>query len=153
MMSRIGSKCGWRLAVGGWRRKPLTENRSPNDAFTLIEVMVTVSVLSFGILLLYHSFFISVDSVQYASNRLNAQIWLDGKAWDEKDSFMRAKAIPIASDAGHFKLNGRDFSSQISAQLLEPGLYALTLVLTWKESGKERSLSYATYLILNEPIV
>jgi len=147
-MSRIGSKGFTPLEI-----KFLT-------GFTLIEVMVTVSILSFGILLLYHSFFISVDSVQYASNRLNAQIWLDNKAWEEKDSFMRAGAIPTASDTGTFKLNGRDFAFQRSTQPLDLQLglqlYALTLTLSWKESGKERSLSYATYLAAdnsNESIV
>ncbi|MEK7850185.1 MAG: prepilin-type N-terminal cleavage/methylation domain-containing protein [Candidatus Omnitrophota bacterium] len=134
-MSRIGSK-----------RRTLS--------FTLIEVMVTVSVLSFGILLLYHSFFISVDSVQYASNRLNAQIWLDVKAWEEKDAFARAGgAMPTASEAGVVKLNGRDFIFQSSIQPLEADLYTLTLALSWKESGKERSLFYATYLIANESAV
>ncbi len=127
-------------------------SRIGNKSFTLIEVMVTVSVLSFGILLLYHSFFISVDSVQYASNRINAQIWLDSKAWDEKDSFARSGGVvPVASETGVFKLNGRDFIFNRSMQPLDPGLYALTLTLSWKESGKERFLSYATYLILNEP--
>lgn len=141
MMSRIGNK---------------SKTKSSAFSFTLIEVMVTVSVLSFGILLLYHSFFISVDSIQYASNRLNAQIWLDGKAWDEKDLFTRAKAILATSEAGTFNLNGRDFNFQRSVQSLDPGLYAYTLTLSWKESGKERSLSYATYLVadnFNESIV
>jgi hypothetical protein len=115
--------------------------------------MVTVSVLSFGILLLYHSFFISVDSVQYASNRLNAQIWLDVKAWEDEDYFLRTMALPTASDIGTFKLSGKDLTFQSSAQPLEQGLYAFTLTLSWKESGKERSLSYATYLILNESSV
>jgi type II secretion system protein I len=117
------------------------------SGFTLIEVMVTVSVLSFGLVMLFHSFFISMDSVQYASDRLNAQIWLEEKLWEESDMLKRTKMAAQTEESGLFKLQGRDFSWKKSVQLLDAGLYALTVELSWKEAGRERMLSYATYLL------
>ncbi len=116
-------------------------------AFTLIEVMVTVSVLSLGLLLLYHSFFVSMDAMQYASNRLNAQIWLEGKIWEESDVLRRTKALPSGTENGVFQFQGRDFSWKRSVAALETNLYSLTVTLSWKESGRQRELAYATYLL------
>jgi prepilin-type N-terminal cleavage/methylation domain-containing protein len=120
-------------------------NDLKTEGFTLIEVMVAVAVLSFGIVMLYQSFFISSDAVQYASDRLNLQIWMDTKLRQESDALMRAKTLPSAEE-GNFKLNNRDFLWRKTAQLIDTDLYEVQLTSLWKESGKERTLTYATYL-------
>ena len=124
MTSRIGSKTG----------------------FTLIEVMMAVAVLSFGIVVLFQSFFICVDSVQYASNRLKAQLWLDAKMWEEADVIMRTNATALGETSGTFSLDGREFSWVKSAQAVDTDLFGLTIDLSWKEAGKQRLLAYSTFL-------
>lgn len=145
MTLRIGSKLVSQLASAPVNRltgKP--DNRQ--TGFTLIEVMVTVSILSFGILMLFRSFFISVDAVQYASNRLNAQVWLEEKMWEEMDLLRRMKVLSAGEENGEFKFRGRDYFWRKSIGAMEGDICRLSLDLSWKEAGRDRSLTYATYV-------
>ena len=124
MMSRIGNKPG----------------------FTLIEVMVAVAILSLGTVLLFHSFFTCADASRHAFNLLNARLWIDGKIGEEKEFFLSSKVITQPQESGDFTFNSRLYVWQKSIQPIDTGLYSMTLSLSWKEAGRQRSLSSATYL-------
>ncbi len=165
MMSRIGSKKGFtppektvvfkhtlsQFETNDGLKPPLTQSvrelRSITG-FTLIEVMVAVAILSFGLVMLYNAFFICIDSVTYASNRLNAQIWANNKIWEERDFLLRTNSTSIAGVSGEESFGNRDFSWQKVVEPVGDGLAELSVRLYWKEAARQRSLLYSTYLVL-----
>ena len=116
-------------------------------AFTLVEVMITVAVLSFGAVMLYQAFFTSFDAVQYASNRIKAQLWADSVIEEEKILEETTPMILSKTEAGSVILNNRKFLWQKSIQPIDLNLYAMTIELSWKEGARTRFLSRAAYLI------
>lgn len=119
---------------------------SMKRAFTLVEAMAAAAVLSLGVVLLFHSFFSSLDAVQYASNRIFARIWLQGKIAQERENVILLGEVVPGSEAASFILEGRTFSWHRTLQSLDTDLYMLSLTLSWKEAGRIRTLSYTTYL-------
>lgn len=115
-------------------------------SFSLIEAMVAVAILSFGVVLLYQSFLINTGSVASVSNGLSAGLWAQEKLWQEEDSFHRLKVVIDPQETGQLNMNGRDFFWEKSAIALDEGLYALTLTLSWRESTRDRRVVYASYL-------
>ncbi|HAJ57359.1 MAG TPA: hypothetical protein DCL35_06280 [Candidatus Omnitrophica bacterium] len=116
--------------------------------FTLVEVMMAVAILSFGVVMLYSAFFVCIDAVTYASNRLNAQMWAQNKFWEERESLLRNSAVSRDGLYGSVSFNGRDFEWQESAQSVDDGLMQLGLALSWKEAAKFRKLAYSAYVAL-----
>lgn len=112
--------------------------------FTLVEIMVAVSVLTAGILLLYPSFFITADAAGYAADQLTSQAWAQEKMWEEKDALLRFRGAAKPEEAGSFEANNRVFSWEKSIQPVDENLYQLNLRLTWKQSGQEREAEYST---------
>jgi len=101
--------------------------------FTFIEVMVTLVVLSAGIVFVYKSFFLCADYLTRLSLRLDANQLLDNKiseikryVKDSRDlSFSRSGVLPIVG------FNHR---------------YQLDVQLTWEERGVKRHLSRVSML-------
>jgi len=48
--------------------------------FTLVEVVMTGAILSFGIVSIYEAFFISLDTYGYYTSYLNTQDWISEKS-------------------------------------------------------------------------
>ena len=113
--------------------------------------MVAVAILSLGTVLLFQSFFTCEDASRHAFNLLNARLWIDGKIALEKESLLSTKAIVQPQESGDFTFNSRLYAWQKSIQPIDAGLYSLTLSLSWKEAGRQRSLSGATYLTAPSP--
>lgn len=116
--------------------------------FTLVEVMVATAILSFGVTMLYNAFFICIDSVTYASNRLNAGMWAQNKIWEERDALLRSNMTSGTGTLGTESFNYRNFDWQGSVQPVDDALMALTLTLSWKEAAKHRTFVYSTYQAL-----
>ena len=119
--------------------------------FTLIEVMVTTCILSLGIVLIYESFFISLDSLNYYSNYLNVASWMDEKIWQAQNNLSRfGLLIPIETQ-GEFLNGNKNFRWNLSYNLIEDtqNLYQIDLILSWQEGKRKVKLlrtAYAMYV-------
>jgi len=138
MMSRTGSS-----------RAPLLGSnpghaRACGAGFTLVEVMVAAALLSLSAVWLYQSLFISVDAAVYGSNRLATMLWAQAELGRTEESLLAGVAARLKEEEGTVALNGRDFSWKKTLSSVDDGLYSTTLSLSWKESGKERRLSFST---------
>ena len=60
--------------------------RNSRSGFTLIEVMVAVAVLSFGLVMVYQAFFVVLDSFNYSADYLEIAGWMDEKIWQAQRS-------------------------------------------------------------------
>jgi prepilin-type N-terminal cleavage/methylation domain-containing protein len=129
MMSLIGNKSG------------------SKRAFTLIEVMVAVAVLSFGLVLVYQAFFVVLNTFNYGANYLEVSPWMDEKIWKAQDSIMRKGLLEDNSAEGEVTLRNKKFtwSLQNSPLAGANNLTSLKLEVFWKEGKRAVQVSRSCY--------
>lgn len=125
--------------------------RTGNKGFTLIEIMVTVAILSLGMVLIYEAFFIVLDSFNYCSDYLNVASWIDEKIWQAQDSLTRRGSFD-ADTIGEFINRNKVFKWSLSHNPIDEaeGLHRIDLVLSWQEGKRTIRLSRSAYAIYEE---
>lgn len=115
--------------------------------FTLIEIMATVAILSFGILAIFESFFISMDAFGYYANYLNAHWWINEKIWELEDRLMETEYLMIKDEGGSFNTLNKNFRWSTSVNPIdeENGVYKLDVSVYWHEGKRERFVYRGTY--------
>ncbi|MBN2119664.1 MAG: prepilin-type N-terminal cleavage/methylation domain-containing protein [Candidatus Omnitrophica bacterium] len=121
---------------------------------TLVELIVTVVVLSLGIVLIYEGFLTTLGGFNYCIDYLNAQIWLDEKIWDVQDKLSHYKTLLTEDTSGTFLTGNKEFNWYLSYDLIEglkeAGLYAIDLKVSWREGFKEISTARSAYALYLE---
>lgn len=127
-------------------------SRIGNKGFTLIEVMITAAVLSLTTVLIYESFFISLDSFNYCSDYLNVASWMNEKIWQAQDGLSRLGTLSQVDTEGTFINKGEHFNWNLSSELIDTKqdlfLYKINLVLFWQAGHRRPKLirtAYAKY--------
>ncbi|MBI2871034.1 MAG: hypothetical protein HYY14_04910 [Candidatus Omnitrophica bacterium] len=115
---------------------------------------MTVAVLSFGIVLVFEAFFITLDVSKLATSRLDALMWIDDKSWELHEKLLVAGALEEAKAGGDFVRDHKPYSWETDITTLDgpPQLYRLNMKVRWK-SGWRNAVSsrQAYYLSLPEP--
>lgn len=122
-----------------------------SSGFTFVEVMVTLAVLSVGIIMIYRSFLISLDQINYLTRRVYATVTLDNLISELERTLKVSKALPIGFDdtlevdLGDKKL---EFNQQINIAQNEElkNLFKVECVLSWKERNRPITLSRPAYI-------
>jgi prepilin-type N-terminal cleavage/methylation domain-containing protein len=119
-------------------------------AFTLIEVMVAVAVLSFGLVMIYQAFFVVVDTFNYGADYLEVSPWITEKLWQAQDSIMRKGELEDNSPEGELFLRNKKFTWALRKTPVSgiKNLVALELEISWKEGKRFVQVSrncYARY--------
>jgi prepilin-type N-terminal cleavage/methylation domain-containing protein len=115
--------------------------------FTLIEVMVAVAVLSFGLVMVYQAFFIVLDSFNYSADYLEIVSWMDEKIWQVQDSIMRTGALETNSSQGEFISRNKKFDWILFSSVLNGNgnISAVNLEVNWKESRRKVKATRSCY--------
>ncbi|MCP4650252.1 MAG: prepilin-type N-terminal cleavage/methylation domain-containing protein [PVC group bacterium] len=156
MMLRIGTKQS--IANSPWsivKKKPkskdkgrlLTISHKPSAGFTLIEVMVSVVILAVGLVVIYESFLVSLDTINFFFNRLNAQFFINEKIWQVQQNLDQSSGSFLATQqSGIERIDGRRFNWQINLTLddVTQELYDVDASISWDEASKSRSIQRAT---------
>ena len=137
MTSPIGNK-----AVARRLHSSLYSSR----AFTFIEIMITLSILSAGIVMIYRSFFMCLNAVQHLSNRWEAYQFIEEKfetleqqLREQGDtSFIRGNFSDWGEVAGQ-KLRF-DYTLNVNLITNAPGAYIAEIDLSWKERNRTITL-------------
>ncbi|NQT75378.1 MAG: prepilin-type N-terminal cleavage/methylation domain-containing protein [Candidatus Omnitrophica bacterium] len=119
----------------------LPAGKKKNKGFLLLEVMVSVAILSVGILLALHSFVISLRAIDSSEDYFKAGLLLEEKIY-EAGNAERKKG----SSAG--ALSGFDsaFSWRMDVVELEKEeLDEVTLKILWDKRNAQYDLSIMTY--------
>jgi len=118
-------------------------------SFTLVEIIVTVTILSLGIVFVYQGFLTSLGANGYCKNYLVAQNWIDQKFWNTQKSLLEYHSLFTQKREGNIKINGKEFSWQFDYSLIAGSeamdLYDIQLWLYWKEGKRSIKLVRATY--------
>jgi prepilin-type N-terminal cleavage/methylation domain-containing protein len=123
--------------------------RTGNKGFTLLEVMIAVSVLALGAVIVYQSFFIAIDSFNYYSALLKIAPWMDEKIWEAQSDLARLGLGPSASGSGELEINNKKIGWGLSYRALDDtgNLYQLNLVAGWPQGSRQVRLTRSAYAL------
>ena len=116
---------------------------------TFIEVMVTVVVLTVGLLAIYRSFFLGLDYLNHLSYRLSALNLLEGSISSVEHSFRSLKDFDVGPLKETLVINNRPVDFQYTIALEPIGnlltVFKLDITLSWEERGRVITLSRSAY--------
>jgi len=127
-----------------------SKNNTQKSSFTLLELIVTVVILSSGILFIYKGFLTSLGVSYYVKHYLYTQLWMEEKLHDINQEFKMYKAPFLPQASGSFNENNKKMLWQASYSLIasteKMDIYEVTLVVNWKEGRRNIKLSRAEYI-------
>ena len=123
------------------------ERRAQSAGFTLIEVMVTVVILSLGTLVIHEGLLRSADVLVHTNSQLVAEEWFSDKTWDVEESLFFSEEDSEQAASGTFTEVNRNFDWSVATTPVSGGnkLYLINLNLLWHEGNKEVHLNRAFY--------
>ena len=115
--------------------------------FTLVEIMVTAAVLSFGLVCVYQSLFICLDTLKYCNNYLNVLPQINEKIWLTQDVLKTSGPTAQLETEGNFTSGKKVFDWVLSYLLVDESeyLYQITMDVKWKEANRSAGLSRTAY--------
>ena len=116
--------------------------KTGSKGFTLIEVMVTVSILSLSVLMIQQGLLRLANILDRQNNLLIAQEWVNEKRWDVEQALCFADEGGSSETQGVFEISGREFQWQIDSKAIPSGdkTFEISYGLNWHEG--HRPVSY-----------
>ncbi|MCD6229057.1 MAG: hypothetical protein J7K17_06275 [Candidatus Omnitrophica bacterium] len=122
-------------------------------AFTFVEVLATVVVLSLGVFIIYRGMLTSLEIYNSSQNYLGVKDWLEKEAWMVEDSISHKGILPLQG-GDYVVLGNRKFFYQLSYNLVEGikknNLYEVNLSVSWKQADKKVNVKKTFYVLYQE---
>ncbi len=121
-------------------------------SFSLIELMVTVAVLSVGLTAVLRSFFSVAGALNHAQNEIAVVQFLDTRMADLQETILNGEEFPEENLAGDVVLNGKDFHWKLNFFPLSlndenmENMREVKLTVSWKEAGINKEEKLVSYL-------
>ena len=114
--------------------------------------MVTLTILSVGITMIFRSYIISLERMSYLTSRLYATNILDNRISEIERSLKVYNSLPFdLSPKKSIDIGGKEifFKQDMNISAVENfvDLFQLELGLTWDEKDREVNLSRTSYLL------
>lgn len=119
-----------------------------NRSFSLLEVLITVAILSTATTFVFRSFTTSLYSSRFSQNITLACYLAEDKIWEIEQSYKDALKLP--DHPGKETVQDRNFNWDYEiSETKSPDLKQLKFTVTWKENIREKdySMEFLTYLI------
>lgn len=125
----------------------LSFSRYSKRGFSFFEIMTTVAVLSFGIVIIFQTFLTSLNSFGYYLTNLQAQCWADEKIWEISDDLMREDFIDNCQINGNLLLanKGVTWIMKIDRIDEEENFFKLALIVCWQEGNRRIEIYRTAY--------
>ncbi len=117
-----------------------------NSAFTLLEVMVAVSILAVGLIPISRALLGSLHVFHVYADHWRVQPWIEDKLWVIEDDFRRTGALPTGETAGQLTLDGRTWSWTMQVVLLDSVQEIYRIDINVAGSSKRR-ISRTKYML------
>ena len=141
MTSSIGSKAIAKIQKFRSRR-----------GISFIEVMVTLAILTGGLVAIYRAFFLSLDYTTHLTNRLYANVFLNNRLAELQQQYQATGEVLMKFDEDIKKalVNNREINFTLrttlkSAENLNQVLW-VSLILSWSEQNHPVSLMKSGYI-------
>jgi len=117
--------------------------------FTLVEVMMTVAILAFGIVAVYEALFVSMDTYGYYTHYLGTQDWIGEKIWEVQSDLINAGVLTEEQTSGQIVRDHKTYEWIMAITTINErqGLYKVKVTLSWFEGNKKVNTTRATYLL------
>jgi prepilin-type N-terminal cleavage/methylation domain-containing protein len=119
-----------------------------SKGFTLLEILITISVFTFGFSQIFLIFFESGAAVKHVENRLAAIVMIENAAWEAVES--RASLEAGGTYRRGSMETARDQEFHITAEASKvPGfqkLYKLDVTAAWNEGRKNVSMKEERFI-------
>ncbi|UCC94429.1 MAG: prepilin-type N-terminal cleavage/methylation domain-containing protein [Candidatus Omnitrophota bacterium] len=126
-------------------------NSGAQRGFSLVELIVSVAVLSLGIVIICQGLLVTLGGFNYCIDYLNVLLWIDEKVWDIQDKLIHYRTLLTYEDSGTFILRNKHFDWNLSYDLTEgaekASLYEITLTVSWREGMKRMNISRSAYVL------
>ncbi|MBU4589332.1 MAG: type II secretion system GspH family protein [Candidatus Omnitrophica bacterium] len=123
----------------------LRTGKMKNKGFLLLEVMVSVTILSIGLVLILSSFIRSIKAIELSEDYFRA-----GLLFEEKIYEVHNTDGEIFSDEGVFEDFGSRFSWNLAVESVDEdelkNLYDISLEISWDHGSKKCSMLVPTYI-------
>ena len=120
--------------------------------FSFIEVMVTLTVFSVGIVMIHKAMLHAIDIRQHLTNRLYASQLLEDHFMEAKDLFKKNGENPLHMNGLviQSRLNKRTVPFQFSVNFKQldqgRGFYRLDMTLSWPERNRTARIQRSAFL-------
>ena len=115
--------------------------------FTLIEVMIAVSILALATIMIYQSNLLSLSVYNRYLHRMVIQNWAEEKLWEAKQTVLESESSPVGETSGDIQKGHDHFHWALNIQEGDIELlYNINLKIMWKEEGREASLYRLGYV-------
>lgn len=158
MTLRTGSSRSVRRTAYGVRREDCARRTThgarrnrfgAQRGFTLIELMITISILSLGLVSVQGTFLRFADLIGRYSNSITTYEWMDQKIWETRYELFYAES-PAAggSSSGTFTQNHRDFYWTLDIKTIPAATdtYSANLKVGWQQGRDFIQLSKSVYV-------
>lgn len=121
----------------------LAGKRQKDKGFLLLEIMVSISILSIGVVLVLSSFMEPIKVMELSRNYFKAGILLEKKLLE-----LYNNGIEEGVSMGEFSDFDNKFSWCLDVVRLEDdsSCREIKLKVLWRERGREKDLSISTYI-------
>lgn len=121
--------------------------RSPQKGFSFFEIMMTIAVLSLGIVMIFQSFLSSLNSFGYYLANLQVQSWADEKIWEASNALIQENSMDKFQTKGNLKLADRDISWTIGVNRIDEQeeFFKLGLNVCWQEGSRKIEVNRTAY--------
>ena len=123
-------------------------NRRPVSGFSLIEVMVTVCVLSIGTVMILQSNIMSLNVFGRYLNRIEILLWADEKMAETKETMVKEDIPDVGTLGGNFETDRRtyDWTMEVKDANVKD-LYTMHLDVSWMEDSQPIHLYRDSYFL------
>lgn len=128
-----------------------------NKGFTLVELMVVVSIVSLATAMIYQSNLIALHTYGQYLHRLSLQDFAEEKIWEAKEKILASEKAPEPGEtSGVFSDDNKNYEWQLKVEsmleLNNPKLpdklsfFMIRLTLRWQEGGRPMTVSRLAYV-------
>ena len=125
-----------------------------NKGFTLVEMMIAVTILAVGIVLVLRSLLNAVSTLDYIQDRVTAIAFLENKMNILEETTLKEDGVKAGTVEEEALVGNRKatFISQIETVEMEklkedqPKIDKVTLKISWREGGGYKDATLSTYL-------
>ncbi len=119
------------------------QKRQKSKGFLLLEIMISVSILSFGVLLILDSFVRPLRATELSMDYFKAGLLLEEKMSELYNSGMKDDGIMRGEFSG---FDSRFFWAMDISDLESGFCREISLKVYWRNKNKEEDLSVSTYI-------